>query len=201
MKKIIILLLGTALFYCGKGSTEPDNITYSGINIAMDVETSYTAGYNSNRYATGIGPNTNIYVSIYAINVTDLKGYDVRFTFDDTKLEFISASLNVAMIEENILGNSPLGFGKVNSGKSNEIFFAVVSNSGSVTYNSDWKLMGIVQFKTLPDFYSGVTADFIFNFAEFMDTGGESTFGHIDNAHNGAINTTSTQRSVSLTGN
>ena len=200
MKKIILLLAFTAFLYCGKGSTEPDNISYSGINIAMDVETPYAAGYNSSHYVTGIGPNTNIYVSIYAINVSDLKGYDVRFTFDETKLEFVSASPTYGISENNILGSGIVPITQLNSGKDNEVILAVIQNNPQGVSYSEWKLMGMVLFKTLPDFYSGSTVDLIFNYAEFLDTHGESTFGQVDNAHNGAVNTTRTQRSESLTG-
>ena len=207
MKKFILILISLIVFSCGKVkvTTDPESnsnefVDYSSAMIAMDIETTFTTGYNAYNYITGVTSNTNFYVSVYGKNVNNLSGYDVRFTFDSEEITFISASEKYSMTENNILGSSGLvAITQLSGGESNQVILAAVRNDTNSVTHSDWKLLGVVSFQTSDSFISSDVVNFVFNYAELINPDRESSYIRIGNEQNAAINTTRTQRSSTLT--
>jgi len=201
MKKYFILVLLLIFFGCGKieiSDSDNEKNDPSGLSIAMEIESSYNSGYSYQNYITGIGSNETFYVSIYAKNVENIIGYDSRFTFNDERLDFISAYDKTEQ-ESNILGISGyLAIKQISSGKTNEITIAAAKMDTTGVTHSEWKLLGIVKFKTKSSFSTNDAAYFVFNYAQFINGSEEKIYVQLGNEQNGAINATGTKPSGSL---
>ena len=80
MKKHLFIFLFLVLFL---------NIVFaqSTAKIAMDLELNYDEGYDENNFITEINSDTYFYLSLYIKDVENLNAFDVRMTFDTTRVE------------------------------------------------------------------------------------------------------------------
>jgi len=196
MKKILVLAV--SLVFLLSASTFAQN---SDAKIAMDIETTYSAGYDSTNYVTSVGASTDIYISLYIKDVNDLNGYDLRFTFDSSKVDYVTAATST-MSENNILtsGGTYQETKKLDDNNLERFIMAASLPTGSSVSSSTWSFAGYIKFTTKSGFTTSDIAHFVFDYAEFTDSSNPATvqYAQLGNEQNAALNTTSTQSSTTL---
>ncbi|MFC1725564.1 hypothetical protein ACFL4T_08045, partial [candidate division KSB1 bacterium] len=189
MKKILILA------FCLVFLASANLFAQSTASIAMDIETSYDSGYDGVNYLTDIGPDTYFYVCLYVKDYTNLKGFDLRFTYDNTKVTYISSSKDKDF-DFNLLGSSGTPVMK-DADDSDYIFHAYADDAADAT-SSTWGFAGYVIFQTTSSFTTSTEAHFVFNFASLLNTSDTEVIVSLGNETNGALNTSTLTNSTQL---
>lgn len=190
MKKILLLA------FCLVFLASANLFAQSTAKIAMEVETSYQSDYNADTIQTSIGADTYFYVCFYIKDYANCKGFDLRFTFDNTLLEYVSSSKDKDF-DFNFLGTSASFIGQLSSGKDNEVTHAYVVDGADKT-SSSWGFAGYAIMKTKSTFTTSTEAYLVFNFAQIMDVSDNNVYVSLGNEQNAAINATETQASTTL---